>query len=409
MNLPKHVDVANLADKKILLGVTGGIAAYKAAELTRFLRGAGATVRVVMTRAATAFIAPLTFQALSGHPVHLELLDPAEESAMGHIDLARWADLILVAPATADFMARLRAGLADDLLTTLCLAATVPIALAPAMNRAMWDHPATRDNAACLERRGVHLFGPASGEQACGETGPGRMLEPAHILDAVAALLGGGLLAGLPILITAGPTREAIDPVRYISNRSSGKMGYALAEVATAMGADVILVSGPTVLPAPRVRELVRVESAAEMYEAVMARAPACAIYIGTAAVADYSPATAAAGKIKKTAGEMTLALQKTRDILGTVAALGKRPFTVGFAAETERLEDYARQKLAAKSLDMVAANRVGPGLGFDTDDNALFVCWAGGDTVLPKAPKRLLAAQLLRLIAERYHAKNPA
>jgi phosphopantothenoylcysteine decarboxylase/phosphopantothenate--cysteine ligase len=401
--------VANLADKKILLGVTGGIAAYKAAELTRLLRGAGATVRVVMTRAATAFVAPLTFQALSGHPVHLELLDPDAESAMGHIDLARWADLILVAPATADFIARLRAGLADDLLTTLCLAATVPVALAPAMNRAMWDHPATRDNAACLEQRGARLFGPASGEQACGETGPGRMLEPAHLLDAVAALLGGGLLAGLPILMTAGPTREAIDPVRYISNRSSGKMGYALAEAATGMGADVILVSGPTALPAPKVRELVRVESAAEMYEAVMARASACAIYIGAAAVADYSPATAVPCKIKKTAGEMTLTLQKTRDILGTVAAQEKSPFTVGFAAETENLEDYARRKLAAKSLDMVAANRVGPGLGFDTDDNALFVCWADGDATLPRAPKRLIAEQLLRLIAERYHAKNPA
>jgi phosphopantothenoylcysteine decarboxylase/phosphopantothenate--cysteine ligase len=401
--------VAHLAEKNILLGVTGGIAAYKAAELTRLLAGAGASVRVVMTRAATAFVAPLTFQALSGNPVHLELLDTAEESAMGHISLARWADLILVAPATADFIARLRAGLADDLLSTLCLAATVPVALAPAMNRAMWDHPATRENVARLEQRGVRILGPAAGEQACGEVGPGRMLEPAQISEAASELLGGGLLAGLSILITAGPTREAIDPVRYISNRSSGKMGYALAEAASALGADVALVSGPTALPAPRVRELVRVESADDMYRAVMARAGTADVYIGAAAVADYAPVAQAPRKIKKSADEMTLSLRKTRDILASVAALERRPFTVGFAAETDRLEDYARGKLAAKSLDLVAANRVGPGLGFDTDDNTLFVCWKGGETLLPLAPKRTIAEQLLRLIAERYHAQDSA
>jgi phosphopantothenoylcysteine decarboxylase/phosphopantothenate--cysteine ligase len=400
--------VASLADKKILLGVTGGIAAYKAAELTRLLRGAGAAVRVVMTPAATAFVQPLTFQALSGHPVHLALLDPAEESAMGHISLARWADLVLVAPATADFMARLRAGLADDLLSTLCLASTVPLALAPAMNQAMWAHPATRDNAACLTQRGVRLLGPAAGEQACGEVGPGRMLEPAEIVAAAAGLLGGGPLAGLKVLISAGPTREAIDPVRYISNRSSGKMGYALADAAAVLGAEVILVTGPTALTAPKVRELIRVESAAEMYEAVMARAEAADIYIGAAAVADYTPEHAAPGKFKKTADALTIELRKTRDILAAVAALAKRPFTVGFAAETDHLEDYARGKLAAKSLDLVAANRVGAGLGFDTDDNALFVCWNGGETRLPTVPKRVIAEQLLRLIAERYHAQNP-
>ena len=397
-----------LAKQKILLGVTGGIAAYKAAELTRLLVGAGAEVRVAMTRAATGFVAPLTFQALSGNPVHLELLDPGQESAMGHIHLARWANLILVAPATADFIAKLRAGLADDLLSTLCLAATVPIALAPAMNRAMWEHPATRDKVACLEQRGVRLFGPASGEQACGETGPGRMLEPAGLLDALVALRGGGRLAGLGVLISAGPTREAIDPVRYIGNRSSGKMGYALAEAALAQGAQVTLISGPTALPAPKVHEFVAVESAAEMYAAVMARAAASDIYIGTAAVADYTPNHAAPQKIKKTLGEMTITLSKTRDILGAVAASEQRPFTVGFAAETHGLEDYARQKLMAKSLDLVAANRVGPGLGFDTDDNAMFVCWPNGDTVLPLAPKRIIAEQLILLIAEHYHAKNP-
>lgn len=401
--------MANLADKKILLGVTGGIAAYKAAELVRLLTAAGAKVRVVMTRAATAFVAPLTFQALSGHPVHLDLLDPVAESAMGHIELARWADLILIAPATADCLAKLRAGLADDLLSTLCLAATVPIALAPAMNRVMWEHPATRDNAAVLQQRGVRLWGPGEGAQACGEVGLGRMWEPAQLLAAVADLFGGEFLAGVKILITAGPTREAIDPVRYISNRSSGKMGYALAEAATAAGAEVILVSGPTAQPAPPVAELVRVDSAAEMCAAVMARIADCAIFIGAAAVADYTPATVPAHKIKKTATEHTLVLTKTQDILASVAALARRPFTVGFAAETDQLEHYAQGKLAAKSLDMIAANRVGPGLGFDTDDNALFVCWPGGDTRLPLAAKRDIARQLLRLIAERYHANYPA
>jgi phosphopantothenoylcysteine decarboxylase/phosphopantothenate--cysteine ligase len=401
--------LASLADKHILLGVTGGIAAYKAAELARLLRGAGAEVRVAMTRAATAFVTPLTFQALSGNPVHLDLLDSAEESAMGHISLARWADLVLVAPATADFMARLRVGLADDLLATLCLAATVPIVLAPAMNQAMWNHPATRENATVLEQRGVRLLGPAAGSQACGETGPGRMLEPAQIVDALAGIPGGGRLSGLSVLISAGPTREPIDPVRYISNRSSGKMGYALAEAASALGAEVCLVSGPTALPAPRVHELVRVESAEEMYHAVMARAEAADIYIGTAAVADYSPASAEPQKIKKGAGELTLTLTKTRDILAAVADLDKRPFTVGFAAETHNVEDYARGKLAAKSLDLVAANRVGPGLGFDTDDNALFVCWKDGETLLPLAPKRAIAEQLLQLIAQRCHAQDPA
>lgn len=395
-----------LASHKILLGVTGGIAAYKAAELTRLLTGAGAEVQVAMTQAATGFVAPLTFQALSGRPVHLELLDPAQETAMGHIQLARWADTVLIAPASADFIAKLRAGLADDLLSTLCLAATVPLAIAPAMNRAMWDHPATRDNIACLERRGVRVLGPASGAQACGETGPGRMLEPAAILAALAAWRGGaGLLAGTRVLITAGPTREPIDPVRYISNRSSGKMGYAVAAAALAEGAEVALVSGPTALPPPQVHEFVAVESAAEMYAAVMARAESCGIYIGTAAVADYTPVAAAPQKIKKTLAETQIALTRTPDILGTVAGLARRPFTVGFAAETHDLENYARQKLAGKALDMVAANQVGQGLGFDAEDNALFVCWPGGDTRLPFAPKRRLAEQLVRLIAERHRA----
>jgi phosphopantothenoylcysteine decarboxylase/phosphopantothenate--cysteine ligase len=399
--------VPSLAHRKILLGVTGGIAAYKAAELTRLLTSAGAEVRVAMTRAATAFIAPLTFEALSGNPVHLELLDPGQEAVMGHIHLARWADTVLIAPATADFIAKLRAGLANDLLSALCLAATAPVILAPAMNRAMWAHPATQDNVACLAGRGVRLLGPGIGEQACGESGPGRMLEPADILATLRS--ADGQLAGLNVLITAGPTREAIDPVRFLSNRSSGKMGYAIAEAALAQGAEVTLVSGPTALARPKVQEFVAVESAAEMHRAVMARAGNCAIYIGTAAVADYAPVASAEHKIKKGQDALTLTLAKTPDILAAVAALEQRPFTVGFAAETQDLEAHARGKLAAKSLDLVAANWVGPGLGFDSDDNALFVCWPEGDTLLPRASKRAIAEQLILLIAERYHAAHPA
>lgn len=405
--------MATLAEKCILLGVTGGIAAYKAAELTRMLRREGAEVRVAMTRAATAFVAPLTFQALSGNPVHTQLLDPQEESAMDHIRLARWADAVLVAPATADCIARLRAGLADDLLTTVCLATQAPILLAPAMNHAMWAHPATQDNLCILQARGVRVLGPAVGEQACGETGLGRMVEPAEIIAALAGLSGGGLLAGLTVLVSAGPTREALDPVRYLGNRSSGRMGYAIAEACTAAGAGVVLVSGPTSLAVPRIREFVRVESAAEMYDAVLARAPAADIYIGAAAVADYRPAHADAHKIKKTGPELILALERTKDILAAVASSVPRPFTVGFAAETSHLEEYALEKLREKRLDMVAANLVGPGQGFDSEDNALLVCWDGGQAQLPLASKQRLAGQLIALIAERYmernYAKNPA
>ena len=407
-----------LSGSKILLGVTGGIAAYKAAELVRLLRGAGAEVRVVMTQAATAFVTPLTFQALSGNHVHQHLLDSTEESAMDHIRLARWADLILIAPATADFMARLSLGLADDLLATLCLATAAPIVLAPAMNQAMWRNPATQDNAAVLQRRGIRLLGPAEGAQACGETGPGRMLEPVEILASVEAGMlatetalqagpGEGQLRGIRILISAGPTREPLDPVRYLSNRSSGKMGYALAAAAGAMGAEVVLVTGPTALPEPSVRELVHVETAQSMYEAVLARAGAADIYIGAAAVADYTPEPAP-HKIKKAADELTLKLVRTRDILAAVAKLAPRPFTVGFAAETQHLETYARGKLTDKSLDMVAANRVGEGQGFEVDENALFVCWPEGERYLPRAPKTTLAHQLLSLIADRYHAQHP-
>ena len=398
-----------LTGQKILLGVTGGIAAYKAAELVRQLRGAGAEVRVVMTRAATEFVTPLTFQALSGHPVHLELLDAGEESAMGHIHLARWADRVLIAPASADVMARLRVGLADDLLTTVCLATTAPIVLAPAMNQAMWQHPATRDNVATLQSRGFRFLGPAEGSQACGETGPGRLLEPAEIVEALVRESGLGRLAGVHVLISAGPTREPIDPVRYLTNRSSGKMGVALAHAALAADARVTLVSGPTALPAPAGAEWVEVETAAQMADAVLGRAGNADIYIGAAAVADYAPEPAL-HKIKKEADRLILNLVRTRDILAAVAAMkDSRPFTVGFAAETCDLETYARGKLVAKALDMVAANQVGDGMGFEVDDNAFYICWPGGETRLPTAPKSTLAQQLITLIADRYHAQHSA
>lgn len=399
-----------LTNKRILLGVTGGIAAYKSADLVRRLRDAGAEVRVAMTPAATRFVTQLTFQALSGNPVHLELLDPEAEAGMGHIELARWADAVLVAPATADFMARLAHGLAGDLLSTLCLATDAPLALAPAMNRLMWANAATQDNRAILERRGVRLFGPAEGGQACGETGPGRMLEPLELVGHIAGLFAPGSLSGLRVLITAGPTREAIDPVRFVSNRSSGKMGYAVAEAAAEAGAHVVLVSGPVALPAPPWVECVRVESAEQMHQAVMARAGGCDIFIGAAAVADYRPRVCADQKIKKHDPVLGLELERTPDILAAVAALPGRPFTVGFAAETEKLEEHAQAKRVRKSLDLIAANRVGLlGSGFESDDNALRLFWEGGGQDLPLAPKARLARQLISIIAERYHAKNPA
>ncbi len=398
-----------LAGLRILLGVTGGIAAYKAAELTRLLKQAGCQVQVVMTREATAFVAPLTFQALSGNPVRLELLDAHEESAMGHIHLARAHDLILVAPATAQFLAKLRAGWADDLLSTLCLAAEIPLYVAPAMNQAMWNNPATRDNVAVLNSRGVHILGPAQGEQACGETGPGRLLEPAEIVRCLqTSVRQTGILKGLTVLISAGPTREPIDPVRYISNHSSGKMGYALARAAAAAGARVTLVSGPTALPVPQGIRCIAVETAADMYAAVLEQAVSSQIYIGAAAVADYTVADVPAHKIKKNQAHLSLDLHKTPDILASVAALPSPPFTVGFAAETQNLENHARSKRIAKALDMVAGNWVGRAEGgFGADDNALYVCWDGGDMYLPMRPKQQLAEQLINLVAEHYHAQN--
>ena len=398
-----------LKSSKILLGVSGGIAAYKAADLVRRLRDTGAEVRVVMTSAAQAFIGPLTFQALSGQAVRTDLLDPQAEAGMGHIELARWPDLVLIAPATADLLARLAQGLADDLLTTLVLATAAPVVVAPAMNQGMWRHPATQDNLATLRRRGVRVLGPAEGGQACGETGPGRMWEPKDIVASLGPRCS--LPAGCRALVTAGPTREPLDPVRYLGNRSSGRMGYAVAQALTERGAAVCLVSGPSVLQPPAVEELVRVETAAQMHAAVMVRAASCDLFVGVAAVADYRPALAQGTKIKKSADEITLRLVKNPDILAEVAALPGGPFTVGFAAETDDLERHARGKLEAKGLDMIAANWVGgPGAGaagFDSEDNALLVLWKGGGQSLRSMPKGLLGAELADLICERYLAST--
>jgi phosphopantothenoylcysteine decarboxylase/phosphopantothenate--cysteine ligase len=420
-----------LAHTRILLGVTGGIAAYKSADLVRRLREAGADVQVAMTPAATAFVAPLTFQAVSGRPVRTELLDVNAEAGMGHIELARWANLILIAPATADFLARLAHGMADDLLSTLCLATDQPIAVAPAMNRLMWQNAATQDNCRLLARRGVTIWGPGTGEQACGEIGAGRMLEPVELRNRVVELLGakGGQaelqtepatsaswpltphdLQGLTVLLTAGPTREALDPVRFISNRSTGRMGFAVAEAAAMAGARVILVSGPVHLQTPPGVERIDVESAVEMYEAVMHRVREANIFIATAAVADYRAAQLAEQKIKKTQDTLTLELTRNPDILAEVAALrAHRPFTVGFAAETHEVLRYAEDKRRRKNLDLIAANQVGlPGSGFESEQNALHVLWEGGERVLPLADKTLLGQQLVALIAERYRLWKP-
>ena len=389
------------APLQVLLGVTGGIAAYKSAELVRRLREQGAEVQVVMTDGAKQFIAPLTFQALSGRPVRSDLWDASAEAAMGHIELARWADRIVVAPASADFLARLAHGHADDLLTTLCLATDAPISVAPAMNRLMWANAATQANVATLRARGVTILGPAEGEQACGESGAGRMVEPAEILGALLPREPGAL-AGRKVLVTAGPTRERIDPVRFITNRSSGKMGYAVAAAARAAGAEVVIVSGPVNVATPAGVTRVDVETAEQMLDAVREQLPGTDIFIAAAAVSDYRPVQAAAEKIKKTSDSMMLALSRTTDILATVAAGSPRPFVVGFAAETQNVERNALAKLEGKRLDMIAANQVGDRLAFDCDDNALTVYWPGGKRELPRAAKREVAAGLVQVIAER-------
>ena len=393
-----------LSNRQILLGITGGIAAYKSAELVRRLKDHGADVRVVMTAAAMEFITPLTLQALSGNPVHTALLDPEAEAGMGHIELARWADLILVAPASADFMARLASGRGDDLLTTLCLATPAPIALAPAMNQGMWRDPATQANADTLRQRGVALFGPAAGEQACGDIGPGRMLEAEQLAELAAGLFNSRALDGISLSITAGPTREAIDPVRYISNHSSGKMGYALAEAAADAGARVTLISGPTQLPCPPRVTRVDVISADDMYQASIANMGSCDIFIACAAVADYRPAHIEEQKIKKQNTSMHIELVRNPDIVSAVASHAQRPFTVGFAAETQDVIHYAKGKLEKKNLDMIIANDVSDTrIGFNSDENSVTIIDPSGQQKLEQMGKRQLAKQLIDLIAARY------
>ena len=391
----------SLTHKQILLGITGGIAAYKSAELCRLLVKAGAQVRVVMSSAACEFITPLTLQALSGNRVHTDLLDEASEAAMGHIELARWADLVLIAPASANFMARLSHGEASDLLTTVCLATQAPIAIAPAMNQAMWSKQSTQDNLMQLRSLGCHVFGPAEGEQACGDIGPGRMLEPAELAELAAGLFQPGVLAGLRVCVTAGPTREAIDPVRYISNHSSGKMGYALAEAAAEAGASVSLVSGPVKLDVPAHVDLLLVESAQQMLDAVINLD--CDIFIGVAAVADYRPEHSVATKIKKTSADMQLKLVKNPDILASIAAKKPKPFCVGFAAETENLQTNAKTKLKEKNIDMIIAN-----LATETvkkDEASVTAYWSKDEKGFPVTRKTQLARMLIQLISE--HVKN--
>jgi phosphopantothenoylcysteine decarboxylase/phosphopantothenate--cysteine ligase len=406
-----------LTDRKVLLGITGGIAAYKSALLARGLMAAGAEVRVVMTAGAQAFVQPLTFQALTGHPVHTDLLDETAEAAMGHIELARWADLVLIAPASANTLARLAQGMADDLLSTLCLATSAQLVVAPAMNRLMWAHPATQDNMAKLLDRGAHCIGPAAGEQACGETGAGRLTEPDDILTALQERLAtesvtarSEPLRGKHVLITAGPTLEPIDPVRYIGNRSSGRMGFAIAADAARRGAKVTLISGPVSLPSPNGVHRIDVQTALEMHAAVFARTDQADLFIAVAAVADYRSQAPADEKIKKTGDTLTLELIRNPDILAEVAALENAPFCVGFAAETESLEQHARGKLANKRLNLIAANHVADKHSpvFGSDSNALEVFWPdGGHRSIPRAPKTDIAQALLDIVSERLTGKS--
>jgi phosphopantothenoylcysteine decarboxylase / phosphopantothenate---cysteine ligase len=394
--------MAHLFNRNILLGVSGGIAAYKSAELIRQLQELGATVRVIMTRGAQEFITPLTLQALSGHPVHTQLLDTEAELGMSHIALARWADLLLIAPATADLISRLAAGRGDDLLTTVALATPAPTLLAPAMNQQMWRDQATAANMATLSARGVTVIGPAAGEQACGDVGPGRMEDPALIAAAAASQFESGLLAGKTVVITAGPTREALDPVRYISNHSSGKMGYALAQAALDAGARTMLVSGPVNLQAPEHAELMEVNSAEEMLEQCLELLPGCDIFIACAAVADYRPAAIEHHKIKKGPQEISLQLVRNPDIVATIAGHKNKPFTVGFAAETNDVLSYARDKMQRKGLDMIVANDVSDqSIGFNSDDNEATVLWTSGERVLDRAGKSTIARQIVEMIAQ--------
>jgi len=402
------MSVTGLAGRRVLLGVTGGIAAYKAAELVRRLGDAGAQVRVVLTENAARFVTPLTFQALSGNPVRTSLWDEHAEAAMGHIELARWAQDVLVAPASADFLARLAHGLADDLLTTLCLASAAPLYVAPAMNQQMWANPATQANLTLLRSRGIGVFGPAAGSQACGEVGSGRLLEAHELVAALAATRQPRRLAGRHVLISAGPTYEDIDPVRFLGNRSSGRMGFAIASAAAEAGAEVTLVAGPVHLATPAGVRRIDVRSARQMHAAVMAAAGEADAYIAAAAVGDFRPLEVAAHKIKKQGdGGMTLQLTQNPDILADLAALPRRPLLIGFAAETEQVEAHARTKLERKRLDLVAANQVGGGLGFEAEDNSLTLISADGVVHLPTASKHELARQLVAVVAERLEQRE--
>lgn len=397
--------MTNTGTECLLLGITGGISAYKSVELARLLVASGARVRVVMTEAATRFVTPLTFQAVTGNPVHCHLFDEEYEAAMGHIELARWADQMLIAPATADFLARMAQGLADDLLSTLYLASSVPVSVVPAMNVHMWRHAAVQQNLSVLASRGVNILGPDSGAQACGDAGPGRMLEPTDIVAALGSLNHRGMFAGNKVLVTAGPTQEAIDPVRFVGNRSSGKMGFALAEAFVREGAEVVLVSGPVALNTPPGVRRVNVQTALQMHGAVFENIKKTDIFAGCAAVADYRPELPEGQKIKKTSERLALNLVRNPDILAEVAALKDGPYTLGFAAETENLAENARAKLLAKKLNMLAANPVGDNLGFERDDNSLLVIWPGGEKQLPVQDKGALAQSLLGILGQQYQA----
>ncbi len=389
---------------KILLGITAGIAAYKAPELVRRLRGRGAEVRVVMTRSAHQFVTATTLQAVSGEPVRDNLWDETAEAAMGHIELARWADQVLIAPATAEFLSRLAQGSAGDLLTTLCLATKAPVAVAPAMNHVMWANPAVQANVATVVERGVSILGPGVGDQACGETGPGRMLDVPELVDAVfSSHAAEGPLAGKQVIVTAGPTREPLDPVRYLSNHSSGKMGFAMAAAAAKAGAKVTLLSGPVDLPTPPGVDRVDFTTAQQLHDETHNRIADCDVFIAAAAVADYRPAQVAEQKIKKSDDTMTVSLERAPDVLASVSSLADPPFTVGFAAETTNLREHALKKLRNKKLNMIIANSVGEGLAFGQDDNAVQVFWPGGEKGFPTAPKTLLAEKLISLVAERF------
>jgi len=397
-----------MKNKNIIVGITGGIAAYKSAELVRSLRSAGARVRVIMTKNAEKFITPLTMQTLSGETVYTEMFKQCFQNDLEHIALARWADSIVIAPATANFIAKLTYGLADDLLSTVCLATKAPIAIAPAMNKEMWQASITQKNIAALKKRNFFIFEPTSGIQACGEIGFGRMLEPQQILESIPKMFASQMFYGKKVVITAGSTRENIDPVRYISNYSSGKMGYALAEAALDAGANVVLISGPTTLSCSEKIKRINIQTAAEMYKAVMQEISTSNIFISAAAVADYCPTNTKLHKIKKDSEKISIELQRTSDILAAVSSLGKKPFIVGFAAETKNLLRNAKEKLIKKKLDMVIANEVGEGLGFDSDDNTATILRKNSKTIkFPKMPKKELAQYIIKNIHSSVAAKN--